>query len=285
LVWTSIGYGAVLSAVVAGILVAVAVAVVVVSDSSAVDAAMDNVIDKLGHVSVVVANAGIGGQQAPSGDYTDEGWHRVINVNLDGVFYIQRAAIRAMKAGGRGGSVINMASILGFASSSAYAAAKHGVVGLTQTAAWEHAADGIRVNAVGPGFIHTPLVEKRLTQRSCSSSSHSTRSNDSVRRRRSPSWCPSRPATGPRSRRAPIPDRRWLRGPLESTPSPSAHLCTPQSPRGRDHETGRSADVSALAGVAARLTVGWIVEATHLLAAVMAALAGVASAAIGSSYC
>jgi NAD(P)-dependent dehydrogenase (short-subunit alcohol dehydrogenase family) len=141
-------------------------AVVDVSDSSAVDAAMDQVIDKLGHVSVVVANAGIGGEQAPSGDYTDEGWHRVISVNLDGVFYTQRAAIRAMKAGGRGGSVINMASILGavgFASSSAYAAAKHGVVGLTQTAAWEHAADGIRVNAVGPGFIHTPLVEKSLT--------------------------------------------------------------------------------------------------------------------------
>jgi 2-dehydro-3-deoxy-L-rhamnonate dehydrogenase (NAD+) len=99
---------------------------------------MDNVIGKLGHVSVVVANAGIGGQQAPSGDYTDEGWHRVISVNLDGVFYTQRAAIRAMKAGGRGGSVINMASILGpvgFASSSADVAAKHGVVGLTETAA------------------------------------------------------------------------------------------------------------------------------------------------------
>ena len=71
-----------------------------------------------------------------------------------------------MKAGGKGGSVINMASILGavgFANSSAYAAAKHGVVGMTQTAAWEHAADGIRVNAVGPGFIRTPLVEKSLT--------------------------------------------------------------------------------------------------------------------------
>jgi NAD(P)-dependent dehydrogenase (short-subunit alcohol dehydrogenase family) len=88
----------------------------------------------------------------------------VINVNLDGVFYTQRAAIRAMRESG-GGSVINMASILGqvgFPNSSAYAAAKHGVVGLTQTAAWEHAPENIRVNAVGPGFILTPLVERSL---------------------------------------------------------------------------------------------------------------------------
>ena len=141
-------------------------AVVDVSDRAAVDTAMDAVLATFGRVDIAVANAGIGGPIASSGDYTDEGWHKVISVNLDGVFYTQRAAIRAMKAGGRGGSVINMASILGavgFASSSAYAAAKHGVVGLTQTAAWEHAADGIRVNAVGPGFIHTPLVEKSLT--------------------------------------------------------------------------------------------------------------------------
>ena len=63
-------------------------AVVDVSDSSAVDAAMDDVIDKLGHVSVVVANAGIGGEQASCSDYTDEGRHRVISVNLDGVFLV-----------------------------------------------------------------------------------------------------------------------------------------------------------------------------------------------------
>lgn len=71
-----------------------------------------------------------------------------------------------MKASGRGGSIINMASILGavgFATAPAYSAAKHGVIGLTQTAAWEHAADKIRVNAVGPGFIRTPLVEANLT--------------------------------------------------------------------------------------------------------------------------
>ena len=141
-------------------------AVVDVSDSAAVDAAMDEVVEHLGHVDIAVANAGIGGPQAPSGEYSDEGWHKVIGINLDGVFYTQRAAIRAMKASGRGGSVINMASILGqvgFAMSSAYTAAKHGVVGMTKAAAWEHAADKIRVNAVGPGFIKTPLVDASLT--------------------------------------------------------------------------------------------------------------------------
>lgn len=138
--------------------------VVDVVDSAAVESAMQEAAEALGGLHVVVANAGIGGEAAPAGDYSDDGWHRVIGVNLDGVFYTQRAAIRVMRAGG-GGSIINMASILGqvgFAAASAYVAAKHGVVGLTQTAAWEHAADGIRVNAVGPGFIHTPLVDQTL---------------------------------------------------------------------------------------------------------------------------
>src|SRR6476469_7724217 len=125
---------------------------------------MSAVVKRHGRLDIAVANAGIGGELKPSGDYSTEGWHRVINVNLDGVFYTQRAAIRAMRESG-GGSVINMASILGqvgFANSSAYVAAKHGVVGLTKAAAWEHAADHIRVNAVGPGFSLTPLVERSL---------------------------------------------------------------------------------------------------------------------------
>jgi NAD(P)-dependent dehydrogenase (short-subunit alcohol dehydrogenase family) len=140
-------------------------AVVDVSDSAAVDAAMQSVVDDLGRVDIAVANAGIGGEQAASGDYSDDGWHKVIGINLDGVMYTQRAAIRAMKASG-GGSIINMASILGsvgFAMSSAYVAAKHGVVGMTKAAAWEHAADNIRVNSVGPAFIRTPLVEASLS--------------------------------------------------------------------------------------------------------------------------
>lgn len=141
-------------------------AIVDVADSAAVEKAMDATVESLGHVDVAVANAGIGGEALSSGDYTDEAWSKVIRINLDGVFYTQRAGIRVMKASGRGGSIINMASILGavgFATAPAYSAAKHGVIGLTQTAAWEHAADKIRVNAVGPGFIRTPLVEANLT--------------------------------------------------------------------------------------------------------------------------
>jgi NAD(P)-dependent dehydrogenase (short-subunit alcohol dehydrogenase family) len=114
-------------------------AVVDVSDSAQVTAAMEAVANDLGRVDIVVANAGIGGEQKPTAEYSDAGWHQVIGVNLDGVFYTQRAAIQAMKRNG-GGSVINMASILGmvgFAMSSAYVAAKHGVLGMTKAAAWE----------------------------------------------------------------------------------------------------------------------------------------------------
>jgi 2-dehydro-3-deoxy-L-rhamnonate dehydrogenase (NAD+) len=127
---------------------------------------MAEVANDLGRVDIVVANAGIGGEQKPTSEYSDDAWHKVIGVNLDGVFYTQRAGIQVMRRNG-GGSVINMASILGqvgFAMSSAYVAAKHGVLGMTKAAAWEHAADGVRVNAVGPGFTMTPLLEANLDQ-------------------------------------------------------------------------------------------------------------------------
>ncbi|WP_447945258.1 SDR family NAD(P)-dependent oxidoreductase [Stenotrophomonas indicatrix] len=134
-----------------------------VTDEAAVEAAVQRTVKELGGVHIAVNNAGIGGPAASSGDYPIDGWKRVVDVNLTSVFLCQRAQIQAMRAAGSGGSIINMASILGqvgYAGSTAYAAAKHGVVGLTQTAAWEHAADGVRINAVGPGFINTPLLKK-----------------------------------------------------------------------------------------------------------------------------
>jgi len=134
-----------------------------VTDEAAVEAAVARTVTELGSVDIAVNNAGIAGPAAISGDYPVDGWRKVIDVNLTSVFLCQRAQIQAMRKAGNGGSIINMASILGqvgYAGSVAYAAAKHGVVGLTQTAAWEHASDQIRINAVGPGFISTPLLEQ-----------------------------------------------------------------------------------------------------------------------------
>ena len=129
-----------------------------VTDEAAVEAGVARTVAELGSVDIAVNNAGIAGPAASSGDYPIDGWRKVIDVNLTSVFLCQRAQIQAMRKAANGGSIINMASILGqvgYAGSVAYAAAKHGVVGLTQTAAWEHAADQIRINAVGPGFIST----------------------------------------------------------------------------------------------------------------------------------
>jgi NAD(P)-dependent dehydrogenase (short-subunit alcohol dehydrogenase family) len=134
--------------------------VVDVTDPAACEAMVAAAVETFGRLDVAVNNAGIGGPQAPTGEYPLDGWAAVIAVNLSGVFYCMRAEISAMLAGG-GGSIVNMASILGsvgFAQSVAYVSAKHGVVGMTKTAAVEYARQGLRVNAVGPGFIETPLL-------------------------------------------------------------------------------------------------------------------------------
>ena len=128
-------------------------------------ALVGSAVKELGALHVAVNNAGIGGPTAPTGDYPIDGWDRVIAINLSGVFYGMRYQIPALLDSG-GGSIVNVASILGqvgFPSSSAYVAAKHGVVGLTRSAALEYAARGVRVNAVGPAFINTPLIEKNMT--------------------------------------------------------------------------------------------------------------------------
>ncbi len=123
-------------------------------------------VETYGGLHVAVNNAGIGGASAPVGEYPIDSWNQVIGVNLDGVFYGMRYQIPAMLESG-GGSIVNMASILGsvgFATSSAYVAAKHGVVGLTKSAAIEYSGQGVRVNSVGPGFISTPLLDKSLDE-------------------------------------------------------------------------------------------------------------------------
>lgn len=117
-------------------------------------------MDRYGRLDCACNNAGIGGESNPTADYSIDGWDKVIAINLSGQFYCMKYEIPAMLASG-GGAIINMASILGqvsFAFSSAYPAAKHGLVGLTKNVAVEYAQAGIRVNAVGPGFIRTPLI-------------------------------------------------------------------------------------------------------------------------------
>jgi NAD(P)-dependent dehydrogenase (short-subunit alcohol dehydrogenase family) len=117
-------------------------------------------IDAFGRLDIACNNAGIGGESNPVADMSIEGWNKVIAVNLSSVFYCMKYQIPAMLQQGSG-AIVNMASILGqvgFANSAGYVAAKHGVVGLTQNAAVEYSKQGIRVNAVGPGFIETPLL-------------------------------------------------------------------------------------------------------------------------------
>jgi NAD(P)-dependent dehydrogenase (short-subunit alcohol dehydrogenase family) len=122
-------------------------------------------LGEFGALHIAVNNAGIGGPIAPVGEYPIDGWDKVIAVNLSGVFYGMRYQIPAIVGSG-GGAIVNVASILaqvGFRNSAAYVAAKHGVVGLTKNAALEYGAQKLRVNSIGPGFIHTPMVDRTLS--------------------------------------------------------------------------------------------------------------------------
>lgn len=137
-----------------------------VADPEAVERMVREAVTRFGRLDVAVNNAGIGGEQNATADYSVEGWRRVIDINLNSVFYCMRFEIPAMLESG-GGAIVNMASILGsvgFANSPAYVAAKHAIVGLTKTAAIEYATRGIRITSVGPAFIHTPLISSNLDE-------------------------------------------------------------------------------------------------------------------------
>lgn len=119
-------------------------------------------LETYSRLDIAFNNAGIGGEANRTADYSIEGWQKVIAINLSSVFYCMKYEIPAMLNSGNG-AIVNMASILGqvaFESSPAYVAAKHGVVGLTRTAALEYAKQNLRINAVGPAFIHTPLISE-----------------------------------------------------------------------------------------------------------------------------
>jgi len=128
-------------------------------------AAVDFAVEQYGALHLAVNNAGIGAPPARIGEYDVAAWDRVRAVDLDGVFYGLRFQLPAMVAAG-GGAIVNMASVLGsvgIAENAAYVASKHALVGLTKVAALEYTEQGVRTNAVGPGFIDTPLVRASLS--------------------------------------------------------------------------------------------------------------------------
>lgn len=136
-----------------------------VADRASVDESVDAVVARFGRLDAAVNNAGTGLPPTKTADIADDDWRRVMGVNLDGVFFCMRAELRHMIPQ-RSGAIVNVASILGAvgsdAGSSAYTASKHAVVGLTKNAALEYAPEGVRVNAVGPGYIATPMVDRML---------------------------------------------------------------------------------------------------------------------------
>ena len=135
-----------------------------VRDDAMIAAAVARAVSHFGTLDIAVNAAGVGGAEVRTAEYPPEVWDAVIDINLTGVWRSMRHEIPVMLAAGRG-TIVNVASVAGlggFPRHSAYAASKHGVVGLTRTAALEYGRKGIRINALCPGFTRTPMVDSML---------------------------------------------------------------------------------------------------------------------------
>ncbi|MEC5423950.1 glucose 1-dehydrogenase [Virgibacillus sp. C22-A2] len=137
-----------------------------VSDENAVKKYVNDTIEKFGRIDGFFNNAGIEGKQNPTADYGSDEFQKVININLNGVFFGMKYVLEIMKKQGSG-AIVNTASvggIRGVGNQAGYAASKHGVVGLTKNAGIEYGEHGVSINAIAPGAIMTAMVEGSLKQ-------------------------------------------------------------------------------------------------------------------------